>query len=420
MHISIITTAALPWFTGTSINPLLRAAYLSRSHPVEIIFPECVNRSEITRTDLVNKHDIERLSYEYLDRSLSPHSWCREQLSIRFYDTLYQPISNSLYPRSSITEYPFAGDVVILEDPLQLMATHTLMPDFKSLLRPSLKARHKLVIGINHTNIFYFIPTVSNHYWQQQLWRHGLEFTGASLFNHHCDLIINLSPILPHLHRHCYIENVNGVHEKFFQRTETPLIDNYFAGKLAPMKNVHVLLAWAVKHKISVHLYGQMMTFSDHLPDSLKQKYSSILAEAAQHFQSPYIHCHDQTDSPEQDLNGYKTLINPSLSEVLCTTTAEALAMGKFVVLPEHPSNTFFKPFKNALFYRNEAEAIALIRSTERTKPQKDPALPTLMWSQANERLLSIIYAHLYTSSRVPRSWARRSGSLISVNPNQT
>lgn len=85
-----------------------------------------------------------------------------------------------------------------------------------------------------------------------------------------------------------------------------------------------------------------------------------------------------------------KIFLNPSVSEVLCTTTAEALAMGKFVVIPRHPSNNFFEQFPNALLYNSLDDAVdKILFAMENSPISLNSAFSRMLsWEAATERLI--------------------------------
>eukprot|EP00557_Chaetoceros_sp_GSL56_P009084 CAMPEP_0176491984 /NCGR_PEP_ID=MMETSP0200_2-20121128/8728_1 /TAXON_ID=947934 /ORGANISM="Chaetoceros sp., Strain GSL56" /LENGTH=951 /DNA_ID=CAMNT_0017889459 /DNA_START=96 /DNA_END=2951 /DNA_ORIENTATION=+ len=86
----------------------------------------------------------------------------------------------------------------------------------------------------------------------------------------------------------------------------------------------------------------------------------------------------------------YKIFLNPSVTEVLCTTTAEALAMGKFVIIPKHISNEFFFQFSNCLCYESIEECVEKIQWALENEPSPltEEEAHIFTWDAATDRMI--------------------------------
>jgi len=453
----VVTTATLPWMTGTAVNPLLRAVYLNKmnrtaveeissfnndnlSHQVKYDMMGTVTLCVPWLVDETDRKTVygEQYNFESChDQEKYIRMWLRESaklpleadldtngIQIAFYKATYSLEFLSILPLGDVRECinlnEEKADICILEEPEHLNFTLPLhcKPWTQSF-------RH--VVGIMHTN---YAAYTKAHLSSLVMTPFIFNISNA-LTRVHCDKIIKLSDTLQTyaIEKEC-VTNVHGIRKDFLdegQRRAMSLktgcddIDTsegiYFIGKLLWAKGLDKLLELesAYKRKVGdyfkIDVYGsgpeeeeirrafhgwnkRSFSSKENLKkaSSVKDKMDALISEMPKsrfEFRKESIPASFPGRKDHALLtDGYKIFVNPSITEVLCTTTAEAIAMGKFAIIPVHPSNTFFEQFPNCLTYQRKSDFVSKLQYAiaHDPTPLSDEHFNILTWEAANER----------------------------------
>lgn len=365
--IHIFTTAAPPWMTGTALNPTMRACTLANmGYCVCIVYPWLVLPQD--QMELYGRVFANRYDQESFVRSMMPLK-LGDMLDVRFYNARYErKIGCILHePYEDITSKGICtGGIVILEEPEHLCWLH---------IGDSWKHKFDQVIGVIHTNYDSYMQYDFKKYGAFKV---GMRHLWEKLILHaYVDTVIHLSPATTTTTEGSgVVSPVHGVRSLFFKPLSAKAHGIYFIGKCLWNKgyqNIQQLFA-DFKTTFDVHSFGSG-------PDAKE------ITAAAQQTDGWY---HNSAVSHESEIiRSFSIFFNPSTSEVLCTSTMEAIAMGKIVVLPNHSSNDALRRFTNTRFYDTLEECAMLLHTalSETPQPLTKEEERWLSWSAACERL---------------------------------
>jgi len=397
-RILIVTTASLPWMTGTAVNPLLRAAYMTTGRSevggsVTLMLPWLERR-----LDQEQVYGSNNVFDSPKEQEIFIRKWLRdsaklpapsEELNIKWYTAWQNRAENSVYSMGDITALipKEEVDICILEEPEHL--------NWYRAPGDSWTDKFKHVVGIIHTNYFVYAQDQPAAFVRAP----AMRLLCSWMCRAHCHRIIKLSGTLGQFAPEKeLIENVHGIRGSFLdagkevsKRIEVssekdPIFGGeaepsvYFIGKMLWSKGIGSLmelLQYADENagiKIRVDMYGGGPD-----RDAAEKRVDSLGVNMT---------FHGPIDHVELSFT-HKIFINPSTSEVLCTTVAEALGMGKFVVVPSHPSNDFFAEFPNCLVYTNKEEFVGNLyyALTHSPEPLTHEYSHALSWEAATQRL---------------------------------
>lgn len=383
-HIAIFTTASLPWMTGTAVNPLFRAAYLAKdgNRKITLVIPwlSLKDQKLVYPPNVTFNSPSEHEAYVL--------KWIEERVSfplgfdIRFYPAKFAVDKRSILAVGDISEVipEEEADVAVLEEPEHLTWFHH---------GKRWKTKFRLVIGIIHTNYLEYVKREKNGRMKALL----LKYLNNWVVGIYCHKVIRLSAATQD-YPQSIVCNVHGVNPKFLEigrkRQELMQTGNqtfskgtYYIGKMVWSKGYKELLKLLRDHQkelsgLEVDLYGSGED-SDEVQKAAEKLKLIIRVNPGRDHADPVFH-------------DYKVFLNPSTTDVVCTTTAEALAMGKIVVCANHPSNDFFKQFPNCLAYDNSKGFVEAIRKALNEEPAEltDTQRHELSWEAATERFLKV------------------------------
>lgn len=94
--------------------------------------------------------------------------------------------------------------------------------------------------------------------------------------------------------------------------------------------------------------------------------------------------------------------------------------MGKFVILPSHPSNDFFAQFPNCLIYTTQEEFVGNLyyALTHSPEPLTDEYSYALAWEAATERLEAAACIHLREADLMAEALAKDAGVEVGTHCN--
>ncbi len=371
--ITVLSTAALPWRTGPSMFCVWHAGGFARlGHKTALGLPW------LDRTSQIRLWGEERFKTPQ-----EQEDWIRQEAlhmgvpplpDIFFFRGVFSKTTFSIFVTSDPYKAAPKSRFYVVEEPEHMA--------WIPCITPRRKLETEKILGIVMTNFGFYIRKPKRP--DRAAFAAIVEWRHKKLMRKYSDVIAPLSPAidLEGLNHPVIRQQVTGVLDSF---KSVPAVlptqhGVYFMGRLVWDKAVDVVIDCAHQLDVPIDIFGEG-------PDQKAMEDRAHALKAPVTFKGPSY-------SPWLDIEPYRVFFNPSLSEVLCTTTAEALVAGRHVVIPDCPANTPFYDLPNVHVYQNDSGIEHALKTALATLPE-DPhkARQRFDWANVCKSIVDVLQA---------------------------